>query len=234
MAVSANYSLEFNRDEIIRLAFQLAGLLDSYGSPDAYDTEMASDFFNLELQALQAEGVVLRTVERDTIDLIDGTASYVLDADTIDVQVGNNDQAGMLVPTSGNQTQVKVVSRDDYEAIPDKTTEGKPSLVYVEKAASVTLKFWPVPDDSTDDFAFYRVRLLRDMDTGTVTTDLARRWLKAITWALAGHLAMAKSMGLDRVQFLNNEGERLKAVCRADDVQRGRMRLRVAHNGRNW
>ncbi len=235
MTVSANATLNYQRDEIIRMAYQLAGLLQAGREPPADDIAMAADFMNLELMNLQAEGVVLQTIERTTKSLtLAAGATYTLDSDTIDVQIGPNDEAGAIVAAAGgNPTPIYVMSRDEYITQLASTATGRPSRVYVEKQATVKAIFWPAPD-ATYTWTYAKTRLLRDMDTGAVTVDLARRWLQAVAYAVAAQVALAKGMQLERVGFLRQEAERMKYTLRSDDNQRGGMRFRVVHRGRNW
>ena len=231
MTVSANYSLDPSRDQLITMAFRLSGLLEAGKSPSQNDVNMASDFFNLELMNLQAEGVILRTVERASTSLTASTASYSLAADAIDIEIGPNDQAGTVNASGGSDTVVTVMARHEYQDIASKTITGLPSRVYVEKLATITCIFWPVPDTAYT-FKYSKVRLLRDMDSGTVTTDLARRWLQAVVYAIASQICLAKSMPLDRVSLLRNEAERLKQRLHADDSERGKIHMHIAHSGR--
>lgn len=236
MTVSTSALIDYQRDQLIQLAFQLAGQLGAGKSPTAEDTAMAANFLRLELSSLQAEGIQLQTIERTTLTLVSGTASYTLPSDTVDVKLGPNDQAGTIVNSSGTEVLVTIMSRAEYMDLPDKTATvtGRPTRVYIEKQASVTAVFWPVPDTESVTFRYSRVRLLKDADSGAVTIDLARKWHKYLTYAVAAAVARAKSMQLDSVMALLNEAERLKAICKGDDNQRGKIRFRVAHRGRHW
>ena len=234
MAVSANALTDFSRDQILTMALQLARQLPAGSEAAAEDLEMGANFLSLELGSLQAEGVLLQTTERTTQSLtVAAGASYTLDSDTIDVRLGANDQAGVVKPSGGDDSIVKAISRAEYQDISDKTSSGRPSVVYIEKQASVKLVFWPVPD-ATYTFSYSKVRLLRAVDSGAVTIDLARRWLQAMTYAVASQVAMAKSMPIEVVGFLRSEAERLKAICRADDQERPKIKFRLAHRGRFW
>lgn len=236
MTVSANSSLEFTRNQLIRMSFQLAGLLPAGAEPTAADTSMAADFMNLELMALQAEGIVLRTVERTTLTLAAGTASYALPADTMDIAVGPNDQAGTILNSSGTESLVQTMSLSQYQELADKSASvtQAPTSVLIERQAVVNLTFWPVPDTTSVSFKYSRIRLLRDADTGAVTIDLARRWLQYIAYAVGAHVARAKSLTQEIVIGLETKAQRLKAILKADDNQRGKLRFVVAHSGRNW
>lgn len=235
MTVSANYALDYTRDQLLTTAFRLAGVLDADGALQQTDVAMGAAFMNLELMNLQAEGVILRTLERVTLTLVAGTASYALAADTIDVEVGPNGTVGTIVPASGSETAVLAMTRHEYLDLTDKgvVTTGRPGRVYIERAALVTLIFWPVPSADAPTFRYGRVRLLRDMDTGAVTVDLARRWLQFVTYAVAAQVALSKSIDLPRVSYLRKEAERMKTALQSEDTQRGSIRLRVSHR-RRW
>jgi hypothetical protein len=236
VTVSANYTQEFQRDELLTLALQATGTLEAGEEPPAADLAMASNFLNLELQSLQAEKIVLRTVERATLTLTAGTAEYTLPADTIDVQLGPNDQLGTILPSAGGESIVKSMSRAEYADITDKTSTntGRPTRAYVERLASITITLWPVPDAASTTLRYSRVRLLRDADDGAVTMDLARRWLKYVVYAVAVHIARSKSLGQEVVQDLRAEAELAKERCKEDDTQRGRLNFRIAHSGVRW
>lgn len=234
MTVSSNYSMEFQRDQLLLLALQATGAIEAGQDPEPADLAMASNFLNLELQALQAEKVVLRTVERATLTLTAGTAEYTLPADTMDVQLGPSDQIGTIIPTTGSESAVASMTRAEYTDITDKTTSGRPTRAYVERLASITVTLWPVPDSTVTSLRYSRVRLLRDADDGAVTMDLARRWLKYVVYAVAVHLARAKSMGPAAIQDLRDEAELAKERCKEEDNQRGRIRFRIAHAGGRW
>ncbi len=233
MTISANTTLDYQSDTLLTMALQLAGQLEAGETANIYDLEMARRFMNLEMFTLQAEGVVLRSVSRTTQALAASDADYTLSASVIDIEPNVNGFAGTVNVSGGTDTPISLISRSAYQAISDKTSEGTPTCVYVEKLAVITLYFWPVPDASYT-FKYAKVGLLADVDSGAVTLDLHRRWLQAITYAVAAQVALAKSMGLDLVSFLRSEAERLKAICRADDHQRGPTRFRLRHKGRTW
>lgn len=233
MTISSTTTLDYQSDTMLTAALQLAGQLESSETPNVYDLEMSRRFLNLELFTLQAEGVVLRSVTRTTATLTSSTASYALGASVIDLEPSQGGMAGTVNTSGEPETPVNLLSRAQYMGISDKTTTGVPTGVYVEKLAVITLYFWPVPDD-TYTFNYAKVGLLADITDGANTLDLHRRWLQAMTYAVAASIALAKSMPMNLVSFLRSEAERLKAICRADDHQRGPTRFRLRHRGRNF
>lgn len=240
MTVSANATLDYTRDQLLTSAFRLAGVWHSGQSSadtqSADDISMGSDFMNLELMALQAENVVLRTAELTTLPLVASTPTYNLAVDTIDIATGPSDQAGTIINTSGTESIVTVMSQAEYLDISDKTAAVTdiPTRVYIDYGARLAVTFWPVPDAAAVTWRYSRVRLLKDMDTGSVTVDLARRWLQYVTYAVAAQIAAAKNLGLDKVSWLRKQADAMKAKCLASDVERGRTRFRVTHRGKHW
>src|SRR6185295_5829783 len=225
MTTSATATFELSIDSLLRRSFQIAGLIEASQSPRSDDLSMARDFLGMELDALQADGVVLRTVIRTTLPLIASTSSYTLDNDTIDVALDPGNMAGMIVPASDGETPVRAIARAEYQQIVTKDTEALPTLVYIEKQATTTLHFWPVPPDSTLTFSYSKIRLPRDSTTGSNTPDLARRWAKAICYQMAWQIAMAKSVPLSRVQALQGLADSFMTRARLGDTEKGAIQL---------
>lgn len=220
MAVSATTSFDPSVATIIRRAFQVCGLLHASQEPDGDDVSLARDFLNMELLELQAEGMILQTVERTTKALSSGTAEYTLDADVFDVAIGPDNVAGtMLQSGATTETRVYAISRQEYVGRTDKQSQSVPTQVYVERQSRVKLAFWPVPN-ATMTFKFAKVRLAYDTNPTSTTPDVQKRRVKALTWALAYDLASAKSLPLDRAREIRSERDRLKAVAKMDDVER--------------
>lgn len=227
MTISATSTFELTRDQILRRAFQLAGMIEAAQNMNANDAAMASDFLGMELDSLQAQGVLIRHVERTTKST-GILPSYTLDTDTVDVFVGPDNIAGTFAYTSDTaETPVRAISRHEYVSIADKTASGRPALVYIEKAASVTATLWPVPS-SGGTFRYSKIRFPRDADTGNVTLDVARKWQKAICYQMAWQIALAKSMPAARVAMLRSIGESEKAKVLANDVESPHVQLYVA------
>lgn len=241
MTVSANASLNYQRDQLITMACRLAGVWpssqDASDAQSADDVSMAADFMNLELKALQAEGTGLRFVERTTLALVASQAEYSLASTTIDVEIGPNDQAGTIINSSGQETVVTAMSAADYLDITDKTTAvtDVPTRVYIDNGGeTLTAVFWPVPDATSVTWRYQRVRLVTDMDSGSVTLDLQRRWMQYVAYAVASQVALAKSIALDKVNYLRQQADAMKERCKATDNERPKARFRMAHKGRHW
>lgn len=227
MTVSSNASFDLSRDSIIRVAYQLVGVLGAGKQPDADQISMASDLLNMGLKALQNDGIILRTVDQTTTALVAGQAQYITDSDTLDI-----DDRSFYVTSGETDLRLSQISRGQYMELSLKAIQGQPTQFYVEKGAAVSFFLYPTPDGNWTSVTFPRIRLLRDMDTGSATPDLGSKYLKYITYMLASDLALHHGLlpkhGLLREQA---EMERERAVL--DDTERGPMRF-VASYGRKF
>lgn len=219
MALNSTSNFELSVDSLLRRALQLAGVLDATGTGDADDLAMGRDFLGMEMDALQAEGIVLRKTERTTLPIVAGTSAYTLDADTIGVLIGQDNVAGTIVNSSNFETRVTAITQMDWVAnISDKTsTSSQPTWVVIERQATVNLTFHPIPDTNVT-FRYAKVRLPRDSDPGNATLDQARRWQKALCYACAWQLAQAKRQTDGTVGRLQGIAESEKKKARSTEV----------------
>lgn len=216
MAVSSNYTFQLNRNDLLRRAFQLSGVLAAEQHPLSDDIAMAADFLNLELDAIQAEGINLRAVTRATLPLVDGTATYTLPPTVLDVL----EPAALLVGSETLETPVELIDRARYTTLTDKTSEGRPVFMYVEKGPSVTATFWPKPD-ATMTLTYQKVGFLADSDAANVDTDMARHWHKPLMFCVAAMVARSRNQPQAKVDALLAEGERLKRISRTFEQEHG-------------
>lgn len=231
MTVSANASFDLTRDAIIRNAYQYCSLISAGAEPDANQIAMASDRLNMLLKALQSDGIILRTIERTTTTLAGGTAQYTCASDTLDI----DDRSVYVTTGTGTAAvdlRIEPISRGMYMELSLKAVQGQPTQIYVEKGAAVSFFLYPTPDANWVSVTYPRVRLLKDMDTGTVTADLPSKYLRYVTYELAADLAISHGI-LPRHQMLKviAEEERVRAV--QDDTERGPVRF-VVTGGRRF
>jgi hypothetical protein len=97
---------------------------------------------------------------------------------------------------------------DEWQKLSNKTFQATPTSCYVEKAALVTLVFWPVPDQAFT-LNYRRQRLFRDTDSGT-TMDSTQRWIDA--WVYVTAYKMAQSGSLPQSTLENLKQDRNDAV----------------------
>ena len=110
MTTSGSKNFELQVDDYIEEAFERCGLEFKTG----YDARTAKRSLNLLLADWANRGLNQWTIKQRSLTLTQGTASYDLDADVIDV-------LSSVCRRSGSDTVLNRISRQDYLVLPDKT-----------------------------------------------------------------------------------------------------------------
>lgn len=106
---------------------------------------------------------------------------------------------------NGLDVELEELSREEYLALPNKTSEGVPnSYFYDAQLNNGVLYVWPEPSDVSIRLRFTYSRILEDFDAATDTPDFPQDWYLAIIYQLA--VLLAPSYGrlaeLDKLQPL--------------------------------
>lgn len=224
MATSTNYAWEMRRDALITLSLQMAGLMHASHVADAAQLALGKNFLSMSLTALQADGIILRAVERYSQTLTDGQVSYTCPADTIDVEDG-----AVIRNTQSFDVPLKLLSTHrDYLSRGVKTITGQPVEYYPEKQSdgSIVIYLYPVPTSDWPTLIYPRVRKLRDNDSGNVSIDVPVKFTQAVARKLAAEWAFHYNRpALAKTLMDQYEDERDRAL--GDETPRGPLRLMV-------
>jgi len=131
-------------------------------------------------------------IRTDTMPLVQSQGTYVAGVD-FDLDVGGVniiDIIDVVLRRDGVDTPVVMMSRDEYLNIPDKSVEGRPDRVFIDKGRDgITLNFWTIPENSTDQIIFSAVRKFEDSDTSSDTADIHYYMQDAFAAELAFRIA---------------------------------------------
>jgi hypothetical protein len=155
-------------------------------------------------------GVHLFTVEEFTQTLTESDPDY-------DVLAGTLAILEAVVRRSGIDTPVERITRDAYHAIPDKTAEGLPSMLWHDRKAG-SYKLWQVPENSTDVLRAYRVRQIQTVTAGQETPDAPFLWWDALAAGLSARLS--EKYAADRQDKLEAKAERAFLLAKGEDRER--------------
>jgi hypothetical protein len=122
------------------------------------------------------------------------------------------------------------ISRDEYLAIPTKTTEARPTQFFLDRQITPNLKIWPVPDNSTDVLVYDCLTRIDDADTMTNTMDMPFRFYPCLAAGLAYYIALKRAP--ERVQMLKAVYE--EEFQRAMDEDRDRASFQITPSLRNY
>lgn len=213
-------SFDLNRTQILRNAYRLANLIPDGEDPDSGQLATGTDFLDLILKDMQNRGIMLRKVERTTVELSAGTDSYALDSSTLDV----DPMTPFVTDTNGNDTTVKMIPRGAWMEISNKDIQGQPTQMYVEKGSTITVYLYPVPDSNWTTLTVPRVVVIDDMSSATSTTGLQAKYLLTIVTGVAQMLAFANGL-MDKSASLMDTYEKQFSISKNDDTERGPTRF---------
>ena len=189
MATSGSKNFELDVSDYIEEAFERCGVEVRTG----YDLKTAKRSLNLLLADWANRGLNQWTIKQTTVTCVSGTASYNLDADTIDI-------LSVVVRRDNTDYGIERLSRDEYLNIPDKTSTGRPSQFFLDRQITPVLKVWTTPENSTDQLIFDRLVRIDDADTFTNTMEVPFRFYPCLAAGLAYYISIKKAP--NRTQFL--------------------------------
>ena len=125
----------------------------------------------------------------------------------------------VILRRSGKDIGITRVSRQEYLTTPSKTTQGRPTQVYIDRQITPTLTVWPTPENSTDSLIYYRIRRIQDADAATNNPDIPFRFLPCLVAGLAFHISLKKAP--QRTQILKAfYGEEFERAA-SQDIEHG-------------
>ena len=180
MATSGTVTFRPNVEEIISESFERCGL--DTQTRTGYHAVSARRSLNLLFSEWANRGINYWAVTQNTLTLSDGTASYALPAGTIDI-------VDAVIRESSTDQAINRVTIAEYNQIPNKTTEGKPSQYMIDKQYTPRVYFWQVPD-KTYTMVYWAVNQLDDITASNEDTDVPYRWSDCICAGLASKLSL--------------------------------------------
>lgn len=220
MALSGTTNWTLDAAEVIEEAYERIGQEARTG----YDAQTARRSMNLLLADWANRGVHLWMVNAVSEALTASTASYTLDADIIDIM-------DVVIRRDGTDYLLERISRNEYQNLPVKTVEGRPTQYWVDRQrAAPVIHLYPTPENSTDTLRFYKMARVDDINASANDADVPYRFLPALTSGLAYYLAVKRAP--EKVQLLKALYE--EDMYRAEQTDRDDTNMRVVPNLRGY
>ena len=221
-------------NDLIEEAFERCGLELRSG----YDFRTARRSLNFMLTEWANRGINLWTIEQGQITLVQGTTTYDLPVDTVDLL----EHVIRTFPSSiANQTDINInrISISTYSTIPNKLTQGRPIQVWVNRRSGQTtdgeilypqINVWPSPDQGTLEspyyyFVYWRLRRMYDAGNGANVEDIPFRFQNALVAGLAYMLSVKLPDALQRVSMLKQQYDEAWELAAGEDREKAPDRL---------
>ena len=143
--------------------------------------------------------------------------------DTVDVF-----EAVIRTGTGINETDLVLnrISGSVYMTIPNKTAQGRPYQLWVDRQIQQKIVLWPVPDASIPyTMVYWRLRRLQDAGTGLNTEDVPFRFMPALIAGLAYQMAMKFPEALPRIQMLKEQYDEAWSFASDEDREKAPVRF---------
>jgi|TARA_R110002126_G_scaffold261542_1_gene404428 hypothetical protein len=226
MATSGTTAFNPDFTEIAEEAFERAGREMRSG----YDLRTARRSMNLLTIEWQNRGINMWTIDEGTINLVQGTGTYALPADTIDI-MEQLIRTGSGSSSTQQDISVSRISVSTYSSIPNKLSQGRPVQVWVDRGRdNPSINVWPIPDQGTAEapyyiFKYWRLRRIEDAGDGVNTADMNFRFLPTLMAGLAYYIAMKDPDLVSRVPMLQAEYALQFELAAGEDREKASVRL---------
>jgi hypothetical protein len=208
MATSGSTNFATSRDQLISGALRMAGAIAQGETPSATLVSEASEALNMFVKAKQADGMPLWAIKKYSVTLT-ATGDY-----TIGVGSTVNTpkplkviQAYLSYTASGTDVPVRIITRQEYEMLGNKTSVGYPNQVFYEPLNTTgVLHVYPVPDATVAAACTLKIiyqRPFEDFDASTDEPDFPQEYYHAIKLNLADILAPEHGLAIQDRQDLS-------------------------------
>lgn len=232
MSTSGTYSFSTNRDSLIKGALRLAGVIAQGETPSASQVSEASETLNMMVKAWEADGLPLWAITTQTITPVAGQTAYTLSGPKPlkCLQAWNRQTASSV------DIPMRVITRQEYNMLGNKSTQGNPIQLYFEpnRAASQVFLF-PTPDStaaSSNKIYLVVQRPFEDFNAATDEPDFPQEWYEAVKYGLAVRLAGEYNTDIETRKILIQEATAVKQEAMSFGQEEGSLYFQ--RDIRNW
>ena len=233
MTISSTVGTNMTVDDVVKRAFQTAGIVTLGGTPNTEQTDFGRATLHTQIQSLMAKGIFARWVDFYDLTLTADDYTYSMPTSVVDI-VGNGqyiDASETDTTKASAETMVKQMDRERWHVLSAKDSTGRPYLFFADRAVDgdqLEVKLWPIPDEAGT-IRFQVHSLPSDTLTGEVTIDLREYWMQYLIWDLAHQIAVASSLPEERCSYLRKVSKEKEIDARSYGNQKVDNRLVLNH-----
>lgn len=222
MATSGTTAFNLDLSEYVEEAFERCGAELRSG----YDLRTARRSLNLLFADWANRGVNMWTIEQGSQTLTQGTATYTLPSDTVDL-LEHVIRTGAGNASTQADLTITRISVSTYASIPNKLTQARPIQIYINRQQPApTFTVWPTPDGSqTYQLVYWRLRRIQDAGDGSNTMDVPFRFIPCLVAGLAYYLSMKIPGAMERMQVLKAQYDEAWDLASTEDREKAAVRF---------
>lgn len=178
MTTSGVIDTDLTVRDVVSLALQELGVVDTVTDMDPGDAEKARVRLFLMLKSWQADGNHLWLREDFSITWPADTQTEPLDPRVMDV-------LSLRWEENGSQTPIRRYAREEWNRLPVKGTTGTPFIFLFNRQRAVSyLSLYPIPTEELE-LVGECVRIIEDVTDLNETLDIPQEWLETVYKGLA-------------------------------------------------
>jgi hypothetical protein len=210
MTTSGSYDFTVNRNELIAGALRLCGVIAQGETPTTSQYSEASTFLNSMVKAWEAEGMPIWAITTTTLTPVAGQTAYTLNNPKLlkCIQAWNRNTSSLV------DIPMRIITRQEYNILGNKSTTGNPIQLYFQpNRDDTTVYLFPTPDStSASQNVIYIVaqRPFQDFDASTDTPDFPQEWFEAVMYGLAQRLAGVYNIDVETRKMIAMEATAFK------------------------
>jgi hypothetical protein len=194
MAISNSTDFNVTRNELIAGALRICGVIAPGETPTAAMYTGGSEALNMIAKAWQSDGMPLWVMREYTLTLTNATSEYTITPKLLKVTqaLNRNTSTNIDIP-------MRIITRDEYNRLGNKTTSGNPILLWSNpNLTTTTVKVFPVPttvEAAGNTLILTYQKEFSDFDTSSDNPEFPAEYFDALKFALASRLSY--EYGLD-------------------------------------
>lgn len=228
MSTSGSTNFATSRDQLISGALRMAGAIAQGENPSVTLVSEAAEALNMLVKAMQADGMPLWAIKKYAITLT-ATGDY-----TIGVSATVNTpkplkviQAFLHNTSSGLDTPIRIITRQEYELLGNKTSSGTPNQIFYEPLLTTgIMHVHPVPDATVaaaNTLSIIYQRPFEDFDVSTDEPDFPQEYYHCIKLLLADVLAPEHGLSIQDRQDLSKRAALAKTEALGFATEEGSL-----------
>lgn len=229
-------STDFNQtaQTIIKDALILCGGLEDDENVDDDQLAHAMRTLNRMVKAWSKKGLKAWKWTEETLPLVTGQNSYTIGPTGDLVTERPLTLVNPRKIISGDETPIRIFSRQEYMDQPSKNTTGEPVAVYYDpQLGNGVLYVWQSPETGMT-IKFSSKQYIQDFDTQSDNPEFPTEWLEAIVYNLAVRLAPMYEVSPEAQMMLIAQAEQFLIEAEGGDNEQGSVFFGVTTYGDNW
>jgi len=227
MATSNSTNFAVTRDDIIKGALRLCGALALGETPTTDQVTEAGEALNMLVKAWEADGMALWARTEYTLPLTLATQSYAMGlGQTVNIPKPMKVTQAILHDTQTNiDIPMRIITRDEYLRLGNKTTTGQPIQIYYDPQRDHGVLYVYPPANSAA-VSYKQIKItyqkpFEDFDASTDNPDFPQEWFEALKYGLATRLAGEYGISMDDRKQLLFEAQAIKAEALGYGTEEG-------------